>query len=243
MRLLYQLTSPMHLTLGDREIDRRRAFVLGCAADATEVVVRPIEAGPASIDSDVDVAAVVPELLKAMSPENTGGFDAAVISCFGDPGLDAVRSVCDLPVVGPGSAALHLAAQFGTRFSILTPSGRSRGRVAARLRGLGLADLFASARAVNCSVMDLAQQKAGSFERIAAAARQCVDEDGAEILVMGCMSMAFLPGIHTRLGDEVGVPVVNPVIAAVKTAEAAAALSLRRSKADRNGPADASRPE
>ncbi len=70
MRLLYQLTSPMHLTLGDREIDRRRAFVLGCAAGATEVVVRPIEAGPASIDSDVDVAAVVPELLKAMNWPN-----------------------------------------------------------------------------------------------------------------------------------------------------------------------------
>ena len=50
------------------------------------------------------------------------------------------------------------------------------------------------------------------------------------MLVLGCMSMAFLPGICETLGERVGVPVVNPVIAALKTAEAVVAMRLAHSK-------------
>lgn len=225
MRLLYQLTSPMHRTLGTREIERRRGFVQECASAGTEVEVRPIERGPASINTAADAALVVPELLEALSPGRTSGFDAVVVGCFGDPGLDAVREVCDVPAIGPGASAFHLAAQLGGRFSILTPGPRSGTRILARLSALGLAGLFVSARSAGCSVMDLAQQKEGSFDSIVESGRACA-RDGAEILVMGCMSMAFMPGIHQRLRDATGIPVVNPVIAAVRTAEAAAALSL-----------------
>lgn len=45
-----------------------------------------------------------------------------------------------------------------------------------------------------------------------------MQEDGANILVLGCMSMAFL-GLTAELEDRIGVPVVSPVIAALKTAE------------------------
>ncbi|MBO0764485.1 MAG: hypothetical protein J2P50_07845, partial [Hyphomicrobiaceae bacterium] len=64
----------------------------------------------------------------------------------------------------------------------------------------------------------------------AAAARAAVHEDGADVLVLGCMSMAFLPAICEALTERVGVPVVNPVIAALKTAEAMAAMRLAHSK-------------
>ena len=58
-----------------------------------------------------------------------------------------------------------------------------------------------------------------------------MEQDGADVLVLGCMSMAFLPGICEDLGRRVGVPVVNPVIAALKTAEALVAMKLSHSKA------------
>ena len=41
---------------------------------------------------------------------------------------------------------------------------------------------------------------------------------GADTLVLGCMSMAFL-GVAERLSEELGVPVVNPARTALKTAE------------------------
>jgi len=44
------------------------------------------------------------------------------------------------------------------------------------------------------------------------------------------MSMAFLPDITSKLGERVGVPIVNPVLAALKTAEAVLTMRLAHSK-------------
>jgi allantoin racemase len=96
---------------------------------------------------------------------------------------------------------------------------------------LGLASLLASVRGIGLSVMDLAKQKPGALDKAADAARVAVEQDGADVLVLGCMSMAFLPGICEDLGRKVGVPVVNPVVAALKTAEAVASMKLAHSKA------------
>ena len=63
-------------------------------------------------------------------------------------------------------------------------------------------------------------------ERIVAAGRHCLDEDGADAIVLGCMSMAFLPGVARSLQEKLGCPVINPVLAALKTAEMSATLGL-----------------
>lgn len=228
MRLLYQLTSPMHRTLGDGEIARRRDFLLRSSAAGCEVEVAPTDDGPPAIEGPADGAVIVPELLRRAPGWEREGYDAVVIGCFSDPGLDALRDVTAVPLVGPGAAAMHLAAQLGSRFSILSPSGREEGRVRARLRALGLADLFASVYGVGCTVMDLARQDPAARERILAAGRRAIDEDGADILVLGCMSMAFLPGLQHELQRALDCPVINPVLAALKTAEAFGALGLGR---------------
>lgn len=219
MRILYQLTSPMDRTLGAAEVARRRAALTQMAAAETEVEAWPTADGPAAIEGAADAALVVPELLRLAPQWEQARFDAVVIGCFSDPGLDALRERTAIPIVGPGAAAMHLAAQLGTRFSILSPAGGEPGRVAARLRALGLADLFTSVRGVGCSVLDLARQRPEAFRRIVAAGRACRDEDGADIIVLGCMSMAFLPDVTRHLQAEIGCPVVNPVHAGLKTAE------------------------
>jgi allantoin racemase len=230
MRILYQLTSPMDKTIGPQEVARRQGVLQASAAAGTEVAAEPTAKGLAAIESAHDAGIVVPELIRLAPLAEKRGFDAIIIGCYSDPGLDALRELLAIPVIGPGAASLHLAAQLGTRLSVLTPSGRGYGRVAARLRGLGIAPLLASVRGIGLSVMDLAQQKPGALDKAAEAARVAVDQDGADVLVLGCMSMAFLPGVTQALGKKVGVPVVNPVIAALKTAEACVAMGLAHSK-------------
>jgi allantoin racemase len=44
------------------------------------------------------------------------------------------------------------------------------------------------------------------------------------------MSMAFMPGICEDLSERTGVPIINPVVAALKTAEAIVAMKLAHSK-------------
>ena len=231
MRILYQLTSPMDKTVGPHEVDRRRKVLQAHAGAGTEVSVEPTAKGSAAIESAHDAGLVVPELIRLAPLAEQRGYDALVIGCYSDPGLDALRELLSIPVIGPGAASLHLAAQLGTRISVLTPSGRGYGRVAARLRGLGIAPLLASVRGIDLSVMDLARQTPGALDKAAAAARLAVQQDGADVLVLGCMSMAFLPGICAELSARVLVPVVNPVIAALKTAEALVAMKLSHSKA------------
>jgi allantoin racemase len=230
MRILYQLTSPMDKTVGPQEVARRQKMLQGHAAPGTEVAVEPTAKGPAAIESAHDAGLVVPELIRLAPLAQKRGFDAIVIGCYSDPGLDALREMLTIPVIGPGAASLHLAAQLGTRISVLTPTGRGYGRVAARLRALGIAPLLASVRGIGLSVMDLARQKPGALDKAAQAARIAVEQDGADVLVLGCMSMAFLPGICEALGKRVGLPVVNPVVAALKTAEAVASMKLAHSK-------------
>src|SRR5687767_4560703 len=141
MRILYQLTSPMDKTIGPQEVARRQSVLQQQAAAGTEVAVEPIATGPVSIESAHDAGLVVPELIRLAPLAEQRGFQAIIIGCYSDPGLDALREMLTVPVVGPGAASLHLAAQLGTRLSVLTPSGRGHGRVAARLRGLGIGSL------------------------------------------------------------------------------------------------------
>jgi allantoin racemase len=231
MRILYQLTSPMDKTVGPHEVARRQKVLQAHAGPGAEVSVEPTAKGPAAIESAHDAGLVVPELIRLAPLAEKRGYDALIVGCYSDPGLDALRELLSIPVIGPGAASLHLAAQLGTRMCVLTPSGRGYGRVAARLRGLGLADLLASVRGIGLSVMDMAKQTPGALDKAAEAARIAVEQDGADVLVLGCMSMAFLPGICEDLGRRVGVPVVNPVLAALKTAETLVAMKLSHSKA------------
>lgn len=230
MRILYQLTSPMEKTvLGPAEVERRREFLRARAAPGTDVDVWSLPDGPPSIESAYEAALVVPELTRAVPRAQAEGFGAVIVGCFSDPGLEALRELVEIPVIGPGASAVHLAAQLGTRFTIVSPLAGGDGRVAARLRALGVADKFASVRAIGISVLDLARDREAVLERVSQVARAAAAEDGADVFVLGCMSMGFA-GVTDEIQKRVELPVVNPVVAALKTAEMVVAMGLTHSK-------------
>jgi len=230
MRILYQLTSPMERTvLGRDEIERRRAFLQAHAAPDTEVLVWSNTTAPPSIESACDAARSVPALLELVHRAESEGVDGIVVGCFSDPGIEAAREIATVPVIGPGAASMHLAAQLGTRFSIISPLAGNQGRARTRMRELALEACFASVRGMGMAVLDLARDREGALERIAEAGTQAVEHDGADVLVLGCLSMAFLD-VTGELQRRVGVPVVNPVVAALKTAEMTVLMGLAHSK-------------
>lgn len=224
-RILYQLVAPMEVTAGAAEIVRRREFLQSYACPGTEITVRSVARGSAGIESHYDAALVVPYIIQSVE-ENAA--DAVIIGCYSDPGLDAVRERLDVPVIGPGEAAMHLAMQLGGRFSVISPGESNGSRVRAHVRQLGLQDRYASCRGISLSVPELAERKPGAFEKIDRAGQRCI-EDGADVVVLGCMSMAFLD-LTGELTARLGVPVVNPVIAALKTAETMLAHGLVQSR-------------
>jgi allantoin racemase len=64
-------------------------------------------------------------------------------------------------------------------------------------------------------------------ERLRAEARAAVDEDGAEVICLGCAGMA---GLERAVGAATGVPVVDPVRAAVALVRGLVETGARTSK-------------
>ncbi|MFN8633242.1 MAG: aspartate/glutamate racemase family protein [Chloroflexota bacterium] len=194
--------------------------------DVTVDVVNPPGAPPA-IESALDEAACVPPMLTLVREAQERGYHAVVIACFSDPGLDAAREATDLPVVGIQDAAMHLAAQLGHRFSVLTTlKHRAPHRERAALQA-GLDRRLASCRPLDLPVLDTVVNREEVVQKIVRIGRQAVEEDGAEVLILGC---AGLGDLAARASREIGVPVVDPNAAALKLCETLVDLGLAHSR-------------
>jgi allantoin racemase len=227
-RIVYQLVSPMEKTLGLAEIERRQDYLQRHAADGIEIKVQSVPSGYPSIESERDAVTVAPYLLFGLQKAEAEGASAGIVGCFSDPALDAIRETVKMPVVGPGQSAIALALQLGENYSILSPLDSGAKRARPRLRGQGLTERLASIRGVGVSVVDLAGGDNTAWDRIVDTGRRCI-EDGADVLVMGCMSMAFM-GIERQLSERLAVPVISPVLAALKTTQTLLELNLSHSR-------------
>ena len=188
-------------------------------------VVNPDE-GPEAIENAYDESRAVPEMLKLVRRAPEQGYDAVVIACFSDPGLDAARELVDIPVVGIQEASMYLAASLGSYFGVLTTLER---RVPVRRRyaeSLGLGGKLVATPVLNIPVAETM----GALDRMKATALIKAREataDGAEVLILGC---AGLGDWSHELQQELGVPIINPNSAGLKLAETLVALGLSHSK-------------
>jgi len=85
-----------------------------------------------------DVALAVPPLLEQVKRANEEGYDAVIIACFSDPGLQAAREVSDILVLGIEETTLHVAAMLGHKFTILTPLAKRIPAKEREVRGYAL---------------------------------------------------------------------------------------------------------
>jgi allantoin racemase len=228
MRVAYFIPGPLSLgPLGPAELVRREEFLGRHAFPGTEVAVRESDKGPASVESSVEEHLAVPGLLDAVPTLEAEGFDAIIIGCFGDPGLAPARELAGIPVIGPGQASGHLAAQLGERFAVLTVVGEVVPSIRRQMRGYGLSESLADVKAVDVPVLELRERADEVLDALESEARRALAA-GADAFVLGCMTMGFLDAAK-ELQARVGVPVVNPVLAALKTAEATIAMDVAHS--------------
>jgi allantoin racemase len=200
------------------------------ASPGTRILARNPEHGPASIEGFYDGALAVPGLLAAIAAQDGGVVapaDAFVIACFDDTGLDAARCITSRPVIGIGEAAFHVAAMIGRRFSVVTTLSRSVAGIEANLASYGLSARCARVRASDVPVLDLEDPASGARARIEAEIAAALDQDRADVIVLGCAGMADLAA---DLSATFGVPVVDGVACAIKLAEALVGLRLETSK-------------
>jgi allantoin racemase len=75
----------------------------------------------------------------------------------------------------------------------------------------------------------LKEDPARVADRVAEVGSELIRRREADVLVLGCMSLAFL-GVAERTARELAIPIVNPARCALKMAESLASQGLLQSR-------------
>ena len=125
-----------------------RATVMAVKSPWAEVDVRRPGFGPRSLESFHDYSLAAFAMLREFGGQEEA-YDGALICCFGDPGLYALKEHMRCPVLGIAEASMSLALLLGQRFSILAASEKAVPMMRDMVGQYGLTSRLASVEAVN----------------------------------------------------------------------------------------------
>jgi Asp/Glu/hydantoin racemase len=194
------------------------------AAAGTELVPVTASRGVPYISTRAE-AQIGGVLALEMLAEHDGQIDAAIIAAFGDPGVLGGRELFDFPVIGVSEAAMLTACMLGHRFAVVTFSTSLVGWYRDCVELNGMAGRCAGIHALDLSFADVAGDQEGNGDLLVELAGKVVRDSGADCLIFGGAPLA---GLASRSRDRIPVPIIDPVAAAVKQAEALVALRPRK---------------
>ncbi|MDG4889751.1 aspartate/glutamate racemase family protein [Mesorhizobium sp. WSM4887] len=180
---------------------------------------RTLQEGPTGIATQADIDRVVQPTAQYFA-DNIA--DAYVIACFSDPGLALARETVQAPVLGIAESSFQLAIGLGDRFGVVAMADHSVPRHKRYIRSLGLGARLAGDLAINVGVEHM--DGAGVLDKIVEVGRRLRDQEGADVIILGCAGMGQYRQEIERILD---VPVVDPSQAAVTRALALLSLGYQ----------------
>ena len=198
-------------------------------SDELEFTFRQVKAGPKNYVSEADMVLADIAILEAGLTAETEGFDAVCIDTMSDSGVAALRSSLSIPVVGPGRASMLTAMMLGQRFSIVTMWRKWFHLYEKTVRDLGLQANLASVRSIDIAPDNqalLQGKEEETFLLLEKSARQAIDDDGANVILLGSTTMHQA---HAYLSNALEVPVINPGPLTYKIVETLLGLGLSHS--------------
>lgn len=212
-------------TMPPEAVEQRRLYLQTGASRDTEVVVWRNDAGPASIETEAERDEAGVEIFRHAQRRDLSDISALIPWCAADPGMDALREALTIPVVGPLLAACHSSSLAGNRFSVVMPRGNP-GMMLHRVASYGFGQKIVSVRQVDRPVLEL-RADMDSTKRLFAEQIDRAADDGADAVVLGCMALF---GLAQQI--EARVPVIDPAMSALTTAESMVRLGLKRRTAN-----------
>ena len=164
---------------------------------------------PSFIDTYSDTADALPGMRELLA-RHESSYDGFIIACHCDPNLDVMKESTAKPMVGIGEASMKMASMLGHRFSVVSTDQRSAPNKEALIRSYHLENGLASVRYPAADASNRADQRDEELYR--EVARAAVQEDGAEVIVLGCAGMT---GLDKKLQSALGVPVLDGVVCAL----------------------------
>ncbi|MDE2914518.1 MAG: aspartate/glutamate racemase family protein [Paracoccaceae bacterium] len=167
-------------------------------------------------------AMVTPGIVRAARAAGREGFDALAIGCFYDTALHDARELSgEMVVTAPCVAAMEIAASLSNRFGIIVGRRKWVDQMHATVVANGMADRLSGFYTVGLGVNDFQTDHERTNALLVEAGRKAVEDDHAEAIILGC---TLEIGFHETLSDILGVPVIDPALAAFRRAEYGAIL-------------------
>ena len=197
------------------------------APDTQLAMVCPQSSG-VELNSALDVVLAAPEIVQLAANGQNAGFDAVVLYCFSDPVIDACREALRIPVIGGAQASCLAALNVCRSFGVILADEARLPEKKLFLRTLGVSpERIGQIAAVNLNGISPWADRETTFKKLLACGQKMMRETHTEAIVLGCLS--FL-GLAEPLSRVLGIPVIDPAVAAVTTAESIVRQSLFTSK-------------
>ncbi|MEM6283489.1 MAG: aspartate/glutamate racemase family protein [Chloroflexota bacterium] len=230
MKIVYLVPGPMGRTPeGQVELQRRGDLLQKYASPNVETGIVDVSEGPASIESAYEEYLAIPAACRKAVELEQEGWDAIILGCYGDPGLDALRELVSIPVIGPAEACALTMSSLGHRFGIITIAESVIEDTYRKARNAGVRDKIASVRVISTPVLELHKNRERTIDATVEQARIAMEQDRCDSFAVGCMSMGFLE-VAEAAGAELGIPFLNPARTSVRFAEMLVGAGLTHSR-------------
>ena len=197
------------------------------APDTQLAMVCPQNSG-VELNSALDVVLAAPEIVQLAADGQNAGFDAVVLYCFSDPVIDACREALRIPVIGGAQASCMAALNVCRSFGVILADEARLPEKKLFLRTLGVSpERIGQIAAVNLNGISPWADRETTFKKLLACGQKMMRETHTEAIVLGCLS--FL-GLAEPLSRLLGIPVIDPAVAALTTAESIVRQRLFTSK-------------
>lgn len=197
------------------------------APDTQLAMVCPQNSG-VELNSALDVVLAAPEIVQLAADGQNAGFDAVVLYCFSDPVIDACREALRIPVIGGAQASCLAALNVCLSFGVILADEARLPEKKLFLRTLGVSpERIGQIAAVNLNGISPWADRERTFKKLLACGQKMMRDTHTEAIVLGCLS--FL-GLAEPLSRVLGIPVIDPAVAAVTTAESIVRQRLFTSK-------------
>jgi allantoin racemase len=137
-------------------------------------------------------------------------------------------------VLGCCNSALHIASLLGNRCAILDTLESMTIPIRENTRIYEMDHKVASVRSIEFPVREVMrkERRAELVDAMESQARQAIEDDGADTLVLGCTALSWLvPSVRARLAERgFDVPVIEPIHAAVTLARSLVMMRLSQSR-------------
>ena len=118
---MYKVLVLVPFAFGEKGLAKRRAQLKGVKLGPdVEFYFKPVKAGPDYVDSYHDYTLMEMAIFEAGLMAEKDKYDAVCIDTVSDSGMNSLRSMLDIPVIGPGKASYLMALMLGSQFSVLT---------------------------------------------------------------------------------------------------------------------------